>query len=56
MTSLTVTDSSFSASATTLGGLISLGNAGSVMLEDATFAEYTRLTVEGGTSLSLSRM
>ena len=56
LTSLTVTHSSFSASATTLGGSISLSNAGSVMLEDATFAEGAELTVEGGTSLSLSRM
>ena len=56
LTSLTVTDSSFSASATTLGGSISLSNAGSVMLEDATFAEGAELTVGGGTSLSLSRM
>jgi hypothetical protein len=54
LTSLTVTNSSFSASATTLGGSISLSNAGSVMLEDATFAEGAELTVGGGTSLSLT--
>jgi hypothetical protein len=54
LTSLTVTDSSFSASTTTLGGgSISLINAGSVTLEDTTFAEGTELTVDGGTSLSL---
>jgi hypothetical protein len=54
--SLSVTDSSFSASSTTLGGSISLSNAGSVTLEDTTFAEGTELTVGGGTSTSLRRM
>ena len=54
LTSLTVTDSSFSASTTTLGGSISLSNAGSVALEDTTFAEGVVLTVGGGTSLRLS--
>eukprot|EP01043_Picozoa_sp_COSAG02_P013634 COSAG02_NODE_549_length_20461_cov_11.385866_9_plen_653_part_00 len=53
LTSLTVTDSSFAASTTTLGGSVSLSNAGSVTLEDTTFAEGTELTVGGGTSLSL---
>jgi hypothetical protein len=59
LTSLTVMDSSFSmdaASSTTLGGSISLSNAGSVTLEDTTFAEGTELTVGGGTSTSLRRM
>ena len=54
LTSLTVTDSSFSASTTTLGGSISLSNAGSVTLEDTTFADGTWLTVGGGTSLRLT--
>ena len=57
LTSLSVTNSGFSmdaASTTTLGGgSISLSNAGSVTLEDTTFAEGTELTVGGGTSLSL---
>ena len=56
LTSLTVTDSSFSASTTTLSGSISLSNAGSVTLEDTTFAEGTELTVGGGTTLSLKEM
>ena len=59
LSSLSVTNSSFSmdsASVTTLGGSISLNKAGSVTLEEASFAEGAELTVEGGTSLSLSRM
>ena len=56
LTSLTVTNSIFSASTTTLGGSISLSNAGSVTLEDTTFAEETELIVGSGTSLSLTSM
>ena len=57
LTGLTVTDSAFSmdaSSTTTLGGSISLTNAGVVTLQDKTFEDGTSLTVGGGTQLSLS--
>ena len=58
LTGLTVTDSSFSmdvASTTTLGGSISLSNAGSVTLESKTFAlEYPYWSIRHNTSLSLT--
>ena len=56
LTGLTVTDSAFSmdaSSTTTLGGSISLTNAGVVTLQDKTF-NSARLAVGGGTQLSLS--
>ena len=56
---LTVTDSSFSmdaASTTTLGGSISLSNAGLVTLEDTTFSGGSQMRVQAGTSLILSRL
>ncbi len=59
VTGLTVTDSSFSidgASTTTLGGTISLSNAGSVVLEDKVFIEGAMLVLGGGTTLSLVQM
>jgi hypothetical protein len=59
LTGLTVTDSSFSmdvASTTTLGGSISLSNAGSVALEGAVLAEGAELAVGGETTLSLAQM
>ena len=57
LTGLSVTDSTFSmdtSSTATLGGSISLTNAGAVTLQGKTFVDGTRLTVGGGTQLSLS--
>jgi hypothetical protein len=54
---LSVADSSFTMDAsatTTLGGTISLSNAGAVTLQDKTFAAGAQLAVTGGTQLSLS--
>ncbi len=53
VTGVTVTDSSLSASTTTLGGSISLSNAQSVTLQDTTFADGTQLSVLGGTYRSI---
>jgi hypothetical protein len=58
MSGLTVIDSTFAmdaSSTTTLGGSISLANAGIVTLEDKTFAEGARLTATEGTQVNLNR-
>lgn len=59
LTSLSVTDSSFSIDATSttiIGGSISLSNAGLVTLEAKTFADGAQVTIGEGTSLSFARM
>eukprot|EP01046_Picozoa_sp_COSAG06_P056994 COSAG06_NODE_10963_length_1590_cov_1.409792_2_plen_322_part_01 len=57
LNSLSAIDSAFSmdaSSTTTLGGSVSLSNAGAVTLQDKTFAAGARLAGTGGTQLSLS--